>query len=322
MQILLTGANGFIGSAIASAVVSQGHDLRLLVRRKTKRFSYPVAQSQCDLENLDDLATEVFLNTDCVIHSAARAHVMNECSLDPLSEYRKSNRDMTINLAKLASKYGVKRFIYLSSIKVNGEQTEPGSAFQADDVFSSGDPYAVSKYEAEVGILKIARDSGMEVVIIRPPLVYGPKVKANFASMISWVKKGIPLPFGSVDNKRSLVALDNLVDFILLCADREKSPKAANQVFLVSDGQDVSTTTLLSKVGRAYGARARLLPVPVSFMRLAAKLLGKGNIADRLFGNLQVDSRKARELLGWKPVITMDKQLRKMAKFDKAADKL
>jgi nucleoside-diphosphate-sugar epimerase len=165
--------------------------------------------------------------------------------------------------------------------------------------------------------LDIAQETGMEAVIIRPPLVYGPGVKGNFASMVNWVKKDLPLPLGAVHNQRSLVALDNLVDFIALCADRERSLNAANQVFLISDGEDVSTSELLRKVAKAYGVKSRLLPMPVGLMKLAAKLLGKGVVADRLFGNLQVDSSKARKLLGWKPVVTMDEQLAKMAATEK-----
>ncbi len=162
-------------------------------------------------------------------------------------------------------------------------------------------------------MLALAEEIGMEVVIIRPPLVYEPGVRANFASMMKWMQKAIPLPFGAINNHRSLIALDNLVDFIALCADREKSPKASNQVFLISDGEDVSTTELLQKVANAFGKRALLLPIPVSWMTLAAKLVGKGSVANRLFGSLQVDSSKARDLLGWKPVITMDEQLKKTA---------
>ena len=321
MHILLTGATGFVGSAIADSLISEGHHLRALVRNKSNRFSDLAEQWVCDLEDLHYVSPEVFSTIDCVIHSAARAHVMYEDSLDVLHEYRRINRDATLNLAKLASNNDVKRFVYLSSVKVNGEQTLPGSYFKPDDSFFTNDPYGISKYEAEQGLLKLAEETGIAVVIIRSPLTYGPNVKANFASMISWLKKGIPLPFGSVDNKRSLIALDNLVDFILLCADRSRSPKAANQVFLVSDGEDVSTTTLLRKVARAYGAKARLFPVPVSFMRLTAKLLGKIDMADRLFGNLQVDSSKARELLDWKPMVTMDEQLCKMAALDKNSGK-
>jgi len=316
MNILLTGATGFIGSAIADSLECDRYEITVLLRKRSKNLSDAVTQVVCDLEDLTDLPEGMFSKIDCVIYSAARAHVMLEKSRDPLDEYRKINRDTTLNLAKLASENGVKRFVYLSSIKVNGEKTFPGLPFKPDDCFSTNDPYGVSKHEAEEGLLKLAKHTKMEVVIIRPPLVYGPKVKANFANMIKWIKKEIPLPFGSINNKRSLIALDNLVNFILLCSDRSRSPKAANQIFLLSDGEDVSTTTLLRKVAKAYGVRLRLLSMPASFMRLLAKFFGKSDLADRLFGDLQVDSSKARDLLGWKPVVTMDEQLRKMAEND------
>ena len=161
----------------------------------------------------------------------------------------------------------------------------------------------------------------MEVVVIRPPLVYGPNVKGNLASIISWIKKGVPLPLGAIENKRSLIALDNLVDFILLCVDINGSPRAANQVFLISDGEDVSTPILLRRIAKAYGVTSRLFPMPISLMRQVATLLARKNLSDRLFGNLQVDSTKARDLLGWQPVCTMDDQLKKMAEFDQSGNK-
>jgi nucleoside-diphosphate-sugar epimerase len=257
---------------------------------------------------------------DVIIHTAGRAHIMNDSSSNPLEEFRRVNTTGTLDLARLAADSGVKRFVFLSSIKVNGEMTKPGHPFTPDDVHVPDDPYGLSKYEAEQGLLALAQETGMEVVIIRPPLVYGPGVKANFSSMMKWMGKPVPLPFGAIHNQRSLVALDNLVSFISLCADRKKSPQAANQVFLISDGQDVSTTQLLRKVGQAIslqspsGIKAWLVPVPVSVMTFFAKLLGKGDMANRLFGSLQVDSSKTRDLLGWEPVITMDEQLAKMAK--------
>ena len=320
MNILLTGATGFLGSKLATYLRSQpAVTMTLSVRRLTKIS----AGNTIKVEGLsaDTDWSAALANQDIVIHAAARAHIMKDEELDPLTEYRKVNVDGTLTLARQASWAGVKRFVFVSSIKVNGEGTLLGRPFQPEDSPAPEDSYGISKCEAEAGLLKLAAESGMEVVIIRPPLVYGPGVKANFASMVNWVRKGIPLPFGMLGNKRSLIAIDNLVDFILLCADSSISPKAANQVFLVADGEDVSTTTLLRKVARAYGVRARLLPVPVLFLRLAAKLLGKSDMADRLFGNLQVDSSKARELLGWKPIVTMDEQLKKMAEHDLQANK-
>jgi nucleoside-diphosphate-sugar epimerase len=322
MRVLLTGATGFIGSAVASSLTEDGYRLRCLVRKKSGKFDDLVEQVVCDLDNLNGVSSEAFSNIDCVIHLAARTNEIKKNSLVDLNEYRRSNCDSTLNLANIASKHGVKRFIFLSSIKVNGEQTLPGVSFKADDNVATKESYGVSKYEAEKGLLQLALSSQMEIVIIRPPLVYGPNVKGNFASIISWIKKGVPLPFGAIENKRSFIALDNLVDFILLCVDRKGSPKAANQVFLLSDGEDVSTSILLRRIAKAYGLSPRLFPMPVSLMRFFATLLARKHLSDRLFGNLQVDSSKARDLLGWEPVYTMEEQLRRMAEIDQSEIKL
>ena len=320
--VLVTGANGFVGQRVIHDLLIFRRSVRGLVRSRSSVLPNAVDQVICDLTNLvsevsaqpnHDELISALKGVEVVVHMAARAHIMQEEAANPLEEYRKVNRDATMALARMASEAGVKRFVFLSSIKVNGEFTRPGNSFMPDDENIPTDPYGLSKYEAEQGLLKIAEETGMEVVIIRPPLVYGLGVKANFASMMNWVNKGVPLPFGLVQNKRSLVALDNLVDFIALCADRDKSPKAANQIFLISDGEDVSTTQLLQKVAKAFNQKAWLLPIPVWLMTFMAKLLGKGDVANRLFGSLQVDSSKARDLLGWKPVTTMDEQLNKTA---------
>jgi len=250
---------------------------------------------------------------DVVIHAAARVHVMSDDASDPLAEFREVNVDGTLNLAKQAAQAGVKRFVFISSIKVNGEGTQPGQIYTPDDIVTTDDPYGLSKWEAEQGLFELSASTGMEVVVIRPPLIYGPGVKANFQKMLAWVNRGVPLPLGAVQNRRSLVALENLLDFIVLCTHH---PKAANQIFLISDAEDVSTTDLLQRVGKALGKAARLIPVPVSVMRFSAGLLGKQAVADRLFGSLQVDSSKASDLLGWKPVVTMDEQLKKMLRED------
>lgn len=317
MKILLTGATGFVGKAAFNVLNSEYNELTLLLRKNNAGSPKGAQIIVADLNKTSQLAYTDLIGLDVVVHLAARAHIMKDEVVDRLSEYREVNSEATLNLARLAVKAGIKRFVFISSIKVNGESTLPNQVFQPELSFTPDDPYGLSKFQAEQGLLDIARETGMEVVIIRPPLVYGPSVKGNFASMVSWVKKGIPLPFGSVHNQRSLVALDNLVNFINLCADRERSPKAANQVFLISDGEDVSTTSLLRKVAKAYGVKVHLLPIPVSLMVFFARLFGKGAVADRLFGNLQVDSSKATDLLGWKPVITMDEQLSKMVEIDK-----
>ncbi len=323
MRVFLTGATGFVGKSVLKHLLSDRNSLVAIVRQRAEHLSDEVEWVVGDLNSLFDIPdcghnhdVSIFMKgIDVVLHAAARAHVLQEQeATNPLEEYRKVNRDATLALARMAAKAGVKRFVFVSSIKVNGEMTRPGHSFTPDDEYVPTDPYGLSKYEAEQGLLQIARETGMEVVIIRPPLVYGPGVKANFASMMSWMKKGIPLPFGAVHNQRSLVALDNLVDFIALCVDREKSPKAANKVFLISDGEDVSTTQLLQKVAKAQNKQAWLIPVPVGLMTFVAKLLGKGDMANRLFGSLQVDSSKSRELLGWQPVVTMDEQLERMVK--------
>ena len=204
----------------------------------------------------------------------------------------------------------MRRFVFVSSIKVNGEATPTGSSFTADDLPAPLDAYGISKMEAEQGLREIASQTGMQVVIVRPPLVYGPGVKANFAAMMRWLQRGVPLPLGAIHNQRSLVALDNLVDLLVTCLTH---PAAANQTFLVSDGEDVSTTELLRRMGQAMGKPARLLPVPASWLQLAATLVGKRAVAQRLCGSLQVDIEKTRQLLGWSPPLTLDQGLKKAA---------
>jgi len=311
-HILITGATGFVGSRLLEHALQQGFPVRRALRRAVD--DAVVGDLVVGDLTPDTNWREALRDIEVVVHLAARVHVMSDKVADPLVEFRKVNTDATLNLARQAAQSGVKRFIYLSSIKVNGEETEPGESFSPDDEFVSTDPYGLSKYEAEKGLLALAKNTNMEVVIIRPPLVYGPAVKANFASMINWVSRGVPLPFGAVRNQRSLVALDNLVSFIIHCLTH---PKAANEVFLVSDGEDVSTTELLQQVAKAFGKKPFLIPVPVDLMKFAANILGKGDVANRLFGSLQVDSSKAKKLLGWKPVITMDEQLKKIAKMEK-----
>ena len=324
MPLMVTGATGFVGKALISDLLSKTVEVKALLRQPS--VALPLTVKQVVVGDLVDLTLDdpsialrnAFNGVEVVVHAAARAHVMNDDAFDPLAEFRKVNRDATVVLARLAAESCVKRFVFLSSIGVNGNNSK--KPFSEKDSPEPHDLYAISKYEAEQGLLDLAKKTGMEVVIIRPPLVYGPNAPGNFGSMVKWMGRHIPLPFGAIHNQRSLVALDNLVNFISLCADRAKSPQAANQVFLISDGEDVSTTQLLRKVGQALhpqspsSIKAWLVPVPVSIMTFFAKFLGKGDVANRLFGSLQVDSSKARDLLGWEPVITMDEQLAKMAK--------
>lgn len=248
---------------------------------------------------------------DVVIHTAARVHMMSDTAGDPLAEHRRVNVEGTLNLARQAVAAGVRRFVFLSTIKVNGDRTEVGVPFKADDLPVPIDPYAISKWEAENGLRDLASKTGMKVVIIRPPLVYGPGVKANFLSMMRWLNKGIPLPLGAVNNRRSFVALENLVDLLGACA---RHPGAANQIFLASDGEDLSTSELLSRLGMALGRPARLIPVPMSALRGAALLLGKMEVFDRLCGSLQVEISKNRELLSWVPRLGVHEALHATAR--------
>jgi nucleoside-diphosphate-sugar epimerase len=245
-----------------------------------------------------------------VVHTAARVHVMRDTTSDPLDAFRQTNVVGTLDLARQAAAAGIKRFIFISSVKVSGEQTALGHAFLEDDVPAPQDPYGISKMEAEQGLRAIALRTGMEVVIVRPPLVYGPGVKANFASLMRAVKNGVPLPLGAIQNKRSLIGIDNLVDFLITCVDH---PLAANETFLVSDGHDVSVPELVRGLAGVMGVKAHLLPIPVSVLQFGAALLGKRDAVNRLCENLQVDIDKARKLLAWTPSISISEGLRRAA---------
>lgn len=231
---------------------------------------------------------------------------MDEKANDPLTAFRMVNVEGTLNLARHAAAAGVKRFVFISSVKVNGEGTSVGHPYTADDVPAPADPYGISKYEAEQELLALTTVTGMEVVIIRPVLVYGPGVKANMLSMMRWLHREIPLPLGAIDNRRSLVSIDNLVDLIVTCLDH---PAAANQIFLASDGEDVSTTDLLRRMSACLGHPARLLPVPAGLLHCMAVLFGKSAVSQRLLGSLQVDIEKNRRLLGWSPPVTLNQAL-------------
>jgi len=304
-KIMLTGASGFVGSRLKAALAFGGgiHVVAAVREGRADADCFAVGDIGGDTDFSEALA-----DVDTVIHAAARAHVMRDQTNDPLAEYRKVNVEGTLNLARQAVAAGVKRFIFISSIKVNGEATVNGRAFGADDKPAPEDAYGLSKLEAEQGLMDIAAETGMEVVIIRPPLVYGPGVKGNFASMIKLVEKGIPLPLGAIHNRRSLVGIDNLVDLIIRCIDH---PTAANQVFLAGDGEDLSTTELLRGVGKTMGKPARLMPVPAGLLQFGATLLGKKAMAQRLLGSLQVDISKTCELLDWKPPYTVEEGLRR-----------
>lgn len=305
--ILLTGVSGFVGGAIHERLVMEGVGA-LTVALRQSMPALPDSTRQVLVAAIDAQTdwAEALNGVDTVIHSAARVHVMSDNSENPLEEFRKVNVAGTLNLARQAVDAGVRRFIFISSIKVNGEGTMPGSPFFADAVPAPVDPYGISKMEAEQALLKLADQTGIEVVIVRPPLVYGPGVKANFLNMMKWLKKGIPLPFGSINNRRSLVALDNLVDLIVLCI---RHPGAAGQTFLVSDGEDLSTSELLRRMGAALGVSSRLIPVPSWMLEMGASMLGKKDLSQRLCGSLQVDITKNRELLGWVPPNSVEQSL-------------
>ncbi|MBM6446964.1 SDR family oxidoreductase [Pseudomonas sp. MIL9] len=304
---LVTGGSGFLGRALIErlarypdcSVVAPLRDQSITLATGVR--SLPMS----DLNGTNDWQTAL-TGIDVVVHTAARVHVMNDLAHDPLAAFRQVNVEATLNLARQAAACGVKRFIFISSIKVNGEGTDLGAPYHADDLPAPIDPYGISKLEAEQGLSALAAATGMEVVIIRPVLVYGPGVKANFLSMMRWLYRGVPLPFGAVQNQRSLVALDNLVDLIVTCSDH---PAAANQVFLASDGEDVSTTELLRKLAASLGKPARLLPVPAGLMSGVATMLGQRALADRILGSLQVDISKNRQLLGWTPPVTLEQAL-------------
>lgn len=309
-NVLLTGASGFVGHAIAQRLALEGFQINSIFRSYNSEASR-YGEVSVVTEFQDEIGWQkVIGKADVVIHCAARVHIMNDCSSDPLAQYRTVNVKGTLALARQAAIAGVKRFIFLSSIKVNGEATVQGNTYRPDQKPEPQDPYGISKMEAEEELKALAKDSGLEVTIIRPVLIYGPGVKANFHSLMGVLSSGLPLPLGAIPNKRSLVALDNLVDLVMTCIDH---PAAANETFLVSDGEDLSTSDLLYRLGLALGRPSRLIPIPVGLLQLGAGLIGKKAFAQRLCGSLQVDITKTRTLLGWTPVISVDEALRKTA---------
>lgn len=316
-MILVTGAAGFIGKAVVQRLLAMDESPYVAVAARRVGQQWPervLPRVTGDLELTSDWSAALD-DVSSVVHCAARVHVMADTAPNPLEEFRRVNVQGTMDLARQAAAAGARRFVFVSSAKVNGESTLAGQAFTESDVASPQDPYAQSKHEAEIGLRQLAADTGLEVVIIRPPLVYGPGVKANFASLTRAVLRGWPLPLGSVHNQRSLVALDNLVDLIVTCLSH---PAAANQTFLASDGQDLSTADLVRGMARAAGVSARLWPVPVWALLAAGGALGKEEAVQRLCGNLQLDITKARMLLGWVPLVSADEGLRRaMCSYEK-----
>lgn len=307
MKIVLTGASGFIGSQLRKRLPT-GCAL-LLGRDKPEDYT---SEEFYELTIGSDTDYSAILNgVDVIVHLAARVHVMNDDASEPLEEYREVNTRGTVNFARQAAEANVKRFVFVSSIKVNGEATTLGKPFTSVDVHAPEDEYGISKAEAETELFEIGKVTGMEVVVIRPTLVYGPGVKANFASLMNLVSNGVPLPFGCIrDNRRSLVSVTNLVDLIVTCIDH---PKAANQVFLVSDDHDVSTSEMVLQMARVLGGAQWQIPVPRWCYQLVGKLLGKQDVVDRLLGSLQVDITHTKETLNWTPPQSLEEGFKQTA---------
>ena len=308
--ILVTGASGFVGRAVVARILADGREVPRSALRATSTLK-PGGETVyvAELGAGADWGAAV-RGVQTVIHCAARVHVMRESAADPLAEFRRVNVEGTAALARQAAAAGVERFVFLSSIKVNGEETLPGRPYGATDTPAPADAYGVSKLEAESAVLAIANETAMTASIIRPVLVYGPGVKGNFLTLMRLLSAGVPLPLGAVDNRRSLVALDNLCDLVLTCARHQA---AANRTFLLSDGEDMSTTELLRRTAVALGVAARLIPVRTSLLRAAMALTGMGSFGRRLLGSLQVDIAPTRDALGWRPPVAVDAALRAAA---------
>jgi len=300
-RVLVTGASGFVGRAVVAHFLAQGWAVRASSRSSALACPAGVEASQIG-DTLDPQAwCAGVAGVDSVVHCAARVHVLRETATDPLAAFREVNVAGTLQLARQAQASGVRRFVFISSIGVNGAETT-GRPFTAEDAPAPHSPYAQSKREAEVALRELAQRTGLEVTIIRPPLVFGPGAPGNFERLMRALHRGTPLPFGAVHNQRSFVALGNLTSLVHLCACH---PQAANQTFLVSDGEDISTTELLRRVAQGLGRQARLIPVPSGAIRALAGLLGKADFAQRMCGSLQVDISKTRALLGWAPPVSL-----------------
>lgn len=306
MKILLTGSNGFLGQYLSQFLAEKDYSV-LAHTRKAQTFDHSnIHNITFDLnDNLDNIDLN---QVEVIIHCAGRAHIMHETATSPLEAYRQTNVQGTLNLAKKAVQSGVKRFIYLSSIKVNGEQTTI-QPFKPSDIVNPDDPYGLSKYEAEQALLDLSKETGLEVVIIRPVLIYGPNVKANFKSMVGLASKKLPLPIGCLDNKRSMVSIYNLADLIYTCMSH---PKANREVFLASDQDDISVKQLFEKLAYYQNNKLIMLPIPKSLINFLASLVGKKSVASRLCSELVVDSSKNMQLLGWTAPYTVDASLEKM----------
>ena len=301
-MILVTGSTGFVGRHLVRMLQDRGLPCRPVSRdQRPDHVAIGAISQQTDW-------SAALSGVDCVIHLAARVHVMHESATDPMSAFRQMNVEATLNLARQAAGAGVRRFVFVSSVKVNGEMTEPGQAFGPDDAPDPQDAYGLSKTEAEAALRVLGRETGLEIVVIRPPLVYGPGVGANFRLLMRWAGSGLPSPFGACDNRRSLVFVDNLADLLIVAA---RHPQAAGQTFLASDGEDLSTQALFSRLARLQGRKGYGLPIPPVLMHRIAALVGRQSHSQRLLSNLQVDIAKNNALLGWTPPISVDVGLRR-----------
>ena len=297
MRILVTGATGFVGRTLCREIERQGHLVRSVVRDATRAPN--VAGEIVSVGSIDASTawSSALRDVDAVVHLAARVHVMKETSADPLAEFRDVNVRGTEALARAAVHQGVRRFVYVSSIKVNGEATH-GSKFTPDDLPEPQDPYGVSKWEAEQALREIEARSDLKITIVRPPLVYGPHVRGNFLRLLDVIERGIPLPLASVRNKRSMIYSRNLASLLVACATDER---ASGRTFLASDDDDLSTPDLIRRIGEVLGKRARLLHCPPAFLQVLGRLVGKREEIARLVGSLEIDSSALRRELGWKP---------------------
>lgn len=306
MKILVTGASGFVGVPTCRRLLADGHQLVAAVRRDDSFL--PLGVRSCRVAPLapDTDWQPALAGVECVVHLAARAHVMDDCSPDPVAEFRRINRDGTVRLAEQAAQAGVKRFVFVSSIKVNGEFTHPDRPFRGDDPAVATDAYGSSKAEAEAALAEIAGRTGMSAAVLRPPLVHGPGVKGNLAALLKALRAGVPLPLGRIVNRRSLIGADNLADAIAFLVNH-----SAQGCFLVCDGEDISTPDLIRRIAAAMHRSPCLLPIPSWLLRLAAAALGKGSAYNRLAGSLVVDDTPLRQL-GWRPPFTLDQGLERM----------
>ena len=311
-RFLVTGANGFVGQALCNALLQQGHEVRGAVRHCGVMLASGVSRMVVGEINDETDWSAALVGVDIIIHLAARVHVMHETSQDASREFRRTNVAGTENLARSAAVRGIKRMVFASSIKVNGEETLAGHRFNENDIPMPRDAYGISKWEAEQMLHRVAQDTALEVVIVRPPLVYGAGVKGNFAQMLNVLDKGIPLPLASVRNLRSLIYIDNFADALLQCA---VLPQAAGQTYLVGDGEDIATPDLLRQLGAAVGRQARLLPCPTVLLKAGGWILGRSEQMDRLVGSLQVDSSKIRRELSWLPLFTVQQGLKMTAEW-------